>query len=159
MIALYFRAYSVMSNLGELMVSDMAKIGVKIVPVLNSSPRFFAKLAAGKIQLFYLSWAGDYPDAENFLQLFYGPNSGSCNRTAFNDPEFDIMFKKIIPMPDSPERTALYRKMSDYVTSKTPWIFDGIPVNYQLTHDYIENFVPYNFNYNYHKYLNKKQPR
>ena len=129
-------------QLGELMVSDMAKIGVKIVPVLNSSPRFFAKLAAGKIQLFYLSWAGDYPDAENFLQLFYGPNSGSCNRTAFNDPEFDIMFKKIIPMPDSPERTALYRKMSDYVTSKTPWIFDGIPVNYQLTHDYIENFVP-----------------
>ena len=146
-------------QLGELMASDMAKIGVKIIPVLNSSPRFFAKLASGRVQLFYLSWAGDYPDAENFLQLFYGPNGGSCNRTSFSDPGFDAMFKKIIPMPDSPERTALYRKMSDYITARTPWIFDGIPVNYQLAHDYVENFVPYNFNYNFHKYLNKKPQR
>ena len=58
-------------------------------------------------------------------------------------------------MPDSETRTALYRKMSDFITAETPWIFDGIPVNYQLTHSYIENFVPYNFNFNYHKYLNK----
>lgn len=143
-------------QLGELMVSDMAKIGVRIIPVLNSSPRFFAKLASGQIQLFYLSWAGDYPDAENFLQLFYGPNAGSCNRTSYRNAQFDAMFKKIIPMPDSPERTALYRQMSDFITNETPWIFDGIPVNYQLTHDCIENFVPFNFNFNYHKYLSKK---
>ncbi len=142
-------------QLGELMASDMAKIGVKIIPVLNSSPRFFAKLASGQVQLFYLSWAGDYPDAENFLQLFYGPNANSCNRTCFSNSNFDKMFKQIIPMPDSETRTALYRKMSDFITAETPWIFDGIPVNYQLTHSYIENFVPYNFNFNYHKYLNK----
>ena len=142
-------------QLGELMASDMAKIGVRIIPVLNSSPRFFAKLASGQIQLFYLSWAGDYPDAENFLQLFYGPNANSCNRTCFSNQKFDEMFRKIIPMPDSAERTALYRQMSDFITAETPWIFDGIPVNYQLTHSYVENFVPYNFNFNYHKYLNK----
>ena len=145
-------------QLGELMASDMAKIGVKIIPVLNSSPRFFAKMASGQIKLFYLSWAGDYPDAENFLQLFYGPNAKSCNRTCFQDDKFDVMFKKIIPMPDSDERTALYRQMSDYISTKTPWIFDGIPVDYQLTHSYIENFVPYSFNFNYHKYLNKRKP-
>ena len=142
-------------QLGELMVSDMAKIGVKIIPVLNSSPRFFAKMASGQIKLFYLSWAGDYPDAENFLQLFYGPNANSCNRTCYQNPEFDAMFKQIIPMPDTPERTKLYRRMSDYISTQTPWIFDGIPVDYQLTHSYIENFVPYNFNFNYHKYLTK----
>lgn len=146
-------------QLGELMASDMAKIGVKIIPVLNSSPRFFAKMASGQIQLFYLSWAGDYPDAENFLQLFYGPNANSCNRTCYKDSKFDAMFKKIIPMPDCAERTALYRQMSNYITLQTPWIFDGIPVDYQLTHSYIENFVPYSFNFNYHKYLNKKPSR
>lgn len=142
-------------QLGELMASDMAKIGVKIVPILNSSPRFFAKMASGQIQMFYLSWAGDYPDAENFLQLFYGPNAGSCNRTCYKDSTFDAMFNRIISMQDSPERTKLYSEMSAYITGKTPWIFDGIPVNYQLTHEYLENFVPYNFNFNYHKYLNK----
>lgn len=146
-------------QLGELMASDMAKIGVKIVPVLNSSPRFFAKMASGQVKLFYLSWAGDYPDAENFLQLFYGPNANSCNRTCYKDEQFDAMFKKIIPMPDCKERTELYRQMSDYITAQTPWIFDGIPVDYQLTHSYIENFVPYSFNFNYHKYLNKNKLR
>ena len=145
-------------QLGELMASDMAKIGVKIIPQLNSSPRFFAKMASGQIQLFYLSWAGDYPDAENFLQLFYGPNANSCNRACYRDPVFDAMFKKIIPMPDSEERTRLYRAMSDYISQKTPWIFDGIPVDFQLTHAELENFAPYSFNFNYHKYLNKKRP-
>ncbi len=143
-------------QLGELMASDMAKIGVKIIPGLNSSPRFFAKLASGQVQLFYLSWAGDYPDAENFLQLFYGPNANSCNRTCYKNETFDAMFRRIIPMPDCQERTQLYREMSEFITAETPWIFDGIPVNYQLTHSHIENFVPYNFNFNFHKYLNKK---
>jgi ABC-type transport system substrate-binding protein len=141
-------------QLAELMIKDMAKIGIKIVPQLNNKPRFFQKLRKGKFQLFRLSWIGDYPDAENFLQLFYSKNAGSCNRVFFRDAKFDRMFEEIIPMPDSPERTRKYKKMVEYLSTKCPWIFESFAVSYQLNHDWLQNFIPHDFAFSRWKYLN-----
>jgi len=74
-------------QIAELFVEDMDKIGIKIIPALNNWPRFLQKSSKGEVQLYSVSWIGDYPDAENFLQLFYGPNSGSCNRSYYRNPE------------------------------------------------------------------------
>ena len=140
-------------QLAELMIKDMGKIGIKIVPQLNNKPRFFQKLRKGKFQLFRLSWIGDYPDAENFLQLFYSKNAGSCNRAFYQDAKFDRMFEKIIPMPDSPERTSKYKEMVKYLSTKCPWIFESFAISYQLNHNWLQNFVPHDFAFSRWKYL------
>ncbi len=140
-------------QLAELMIKDMAKIGIKIVPMLNNKPRFFQKLRKGKFQLFRLSWIGDYPDAENFLQLFYSKNAGSCNRAFYQDVKFDRMFEEIIPMQDSPERTRKYEKMVKYLSTKCPWIFESFAISYQLNHAWLENFIPHDFAFSRWKYL------
>ena len=140
-------------QLAELMIKDMGKIGIKIVPLLNNKPRFFQKLRKGKFQLFRLSWIGDYPDAENFLQLFYSKNAGSCNRSFYQDVKFDQMFEKIIPMPDSPERTKKYEQMVEYLSTKCPWIFESFAISYQLNHNWLQNFVPHDFAFSRWKYL------
>ena len=140
-------------QLAELMIKDMAKIGIKIVPLLNNKPRFFQKLRKGKFQLFRLSWIGDYPDAENFLQLFYSKNAGSCNRAFYQDAKFDRMFEKIIPMPDSPERTRKYEEMVRYLSKKCPWIFESFAISYQLNHAWLENYIPHDFAFSRWKYL------
>lgn len=140
-------------QLAELMIKDMAKIGIKIEPLLNNKPRFFQKLRKGKFQLFRLSWIGDYPDAENFLQLFYSKNAGSCNRAFYQDAKFDRMFEAIIPMPDSPERTRKYVEMVKYLGTQCPWIFESFAVSYQLNHAWLENFVPHDFAFSCWKYL------
>ena len=140
-------------QLGELTVADFAAIGIKVHPVLNNNPRFYEKLRQKKVQLFRLSWIGDYPDAENFLQLFYSGNIGSCNRTGFSDPEYDRMYEKILTMPDSPERTALYRKMAALLAEKCVWILEGYPISWLLCHSWLENYVPGDFAFNSYKYL------
>lgn len=140
-------------QLAELMIKDMGKIGIKIVPLLNNKPRFFQKLRKGKFQLFRLSWIGDYPDAENFLQLFYSKNAGSCNRAFYQDAEFDRMFEEIIPMADSPGRTKKYKQMVNYLSTKCPWIFESFAISYQLNHSWLENFVPHDFAFSRWKYL------
>lgn len=141
-------------QMGELAVDDWRKLGINVVSVLNSKPRFFEKLRQKKFQLFRLSWVGDYPDAENFLQLFYSGNTGSCNRTGFADKEFDAMFEKILQMADSPERTELYKKMSELVIKKCAWICEGFPVNAMLYHGFVENYFPHDFAFVRWKYLN-----
>lgn len=140
-------------QLGEMMASDMAKLGIKINVQLNSSPRFFAKVRQGETDLFFLSWVGDYPDAENFLQLFYSKLIGSANRVGFSDGKFDKMFEKVIPMGESPERTLLYQEMARYLVEQAVWIYDGVPMSYQLTHKFLENFYSHNFNFGTLKYL------
>ncbi len=141
-------------QLAEMMVGDMRRIGIKIKPVLNSRARFFQKARKGQLQLFRVSWVGDYPDAENFLQLFYGRNAGSCNRAFYRDKTFDRMYEQIVSMPDSPKRTSRYKKMAGYITGKCPWIFESYPVSYQLLHKWLENYHPHDFAFSRWKYLN-----
>ncbi len=58
-------------------------------------------------------WGLDYPDAENTLQLFYGPNgSPGSNDANYANPEYDALFEQAAVMPPSPERTAIYRRMN-----------------------------------------------
>lgn len=138
---------------GEILTGELAALGIDVVSVLNNNPRFYEKLRGGKMQLFRLSWIGDYPDAENFLQLFYSGNRSGCNRTGFSDPVFDRMFEEILPLPDSPERTKKYEKMIRYLAGRCVWIYEGYPISYQLNHAWLENFTPHDFGFTRWKYL------
>lgn len=61
-------------------------------------------------------WGLDYPDAENTLQLFYGPNgSPGSNDANWRNDEFDELFRRTKVMLPSPERTELYRRMNQLV--------------------------------------------
>lgn len=138
---------------GELAAADFAAVGVELNSVLNNKPRFYEKLRQGRFQLFRLSWIGDYPDAENFLQLFYSGNIGSCNRTGFSDPAYDRLYEEILPMPDSPERTAKYREMVRLLADRCAWIYEGFPVSCLLLHAWLENYHPHDFAFSRLKYL------
>jgi ABC-type transport system substrate-binding protein len=58
-------------------------------------------------------WGLDYPDAENTLQLFYGPNgSPGSNDANYRNPEYDRLYEQASVMLPSPERTEIYRRMN-----------------------------------------------
>ncbi|MDX1651236.1 MAG: ABC transporter substrate-binding protein [Brumimicrobium sp.] len=56
-------------------------------------------------------WVADYPDPENFLNLFYGGNVGtdnvSVNPFKYNNPEFDALFEKALAETDEKKRMEL----------------------------------------------------
>jgi ABC-type transport system substrate-binding protein len=61
-------------------------------------------------------WGLDYPDAENTLQLFYGPNSSpGSNDANYRNPAYDALYEQTSVMLPSPGRTALYRQMNQMV--------------------------------------------
>jgi ABC-type transport system substrate-binding protein len=70
----------------------------------------------GKLPIVAKGWGLDYPDAENTLQLFYGPNgSPGSNDANYRNPEFDRLYEEAAVMLPSPERTAIYRRMNQMV--------------------------------------------
>lgn len=137
----------------ELFVSFMDRIGVKINASYNNWPTFLEKLEKRQVQMFSLGWVADYPDAENFLQLFYGANvSPGPNHSNYANPDFDRLYEKIRVMPDSPERTEIYRKMADIIIEDCPWLFEHHPLSYGLHHHWVENYKPHDFPYGMVKY-------
>jgi ABC-type transport system substrate-binding protein len=89
------------------------------------------------------AWIADYPDAENFMQLLYGPNAGQANTSRFNLPEFNRLFEAAQRLPDSAERNLLFRKMTELVVTYAPWRITGNRLTDTLAHRWVRGYVPH----------------
>jgi hypothetical protein len=63
----------------DWMVKQFAKLGIQLEIRATDYNQFQDKMLKGKHQIFWWGWLADYPDAENFLFLLYGPNSKSLH--------------------------------------------------------------------------------
>lgn len=137
----------------ELLADMFRKIGVVLNGSYNTWPAFIEKMNRRQAQMFQLGWVADYPDAENFLQLFYSKNeTPGPNHANYRNAEFDRLYEEVRIMQDSPERTAKYEKMAKIVVEDCPWIFLYQPKNFSLKHRWVENYVPHDFPYGMGKY-------
>ncbi len=133
-------ADSTTRKMGEYYTNALAKIGLELSPEYNTWPKFQDKIKSKACQVFTLGWVADYPDAENFLFLFYGQNvSPGPNSANYVNPEFDALFEKATMMFDSPERRAEYRKLAQMVVEDCPWVFLLHPKGYTLYYDWVKN--------------------
>lgn len=106
----------------ELWQRAMERIGIRMVfDTVEHLPSLRKKAQTGKLQMLSYGWIADYPDGENFLQLFTSKGIGGANYTLFSNPEFDQLYERVKIMPDTPERTALYRKMVHMLWVYNPW--------------------------------------
>ena len=137
----------------ELVVGFFEKLNIVVEPQYNTWPAFLEKSRNRQMQLFSLGWYIDYPDAENFLQLFYGPNgSPGSNRTNYKNPEFDALYDRIKVMQPGPERTRIYEQMADIIIEDCPWIFTDHPMAYVPYVESFRNYVHHDFPYGMDKY-------
>lgn len=90
-------------------------------------------------------WNADYPDAENYMQLLYGPNAkpGQENQARFRLPEFDKLYEAARPLPDSAERTKLFDRMTELVLAYAPWRLQEHRIEDQLAQKWIRNYRPH----------------
>lgn len=125
----------------ELFVSFMEKIGVQIQTSYNNWPTFLQKLEHRQVQIYYLAWTADYPDAQNFLLLFSGEGvSPGPNHSNYVNPAFDELYQQALVMADTPERTALYRRMAEIVRQDCPWIFHADRMDFVLRQPWTANY-------------------
>lgn len=108
----------------EYIQRELQKIGLQIdIDVLPASSLKDAK-ANGKLSFFRASWVADYPDAENYLSLFYSENFApdGPNYSHFSDPEFDKVYQEAYREPVAQKRAEIYTRLDSLVMSKTPII-------------------------------------
>jgi ABC-type transport system substrate-binding protein len=116
------------------------RIGVRLKFRFMPVGELLKSARSGALQASILSWGATMPDGEGLLQLLYGPNKGKTNSARFALPEFDRLYEQAQVMPDSPERTELYRRMSKLVLAYAPWRAGVHPVATSMWQPWLSGF-------------------
>jgi len=132
---------------------QFAKLGIKLRVIFNDWPTLQQKVHNKQIQIYTMGWHADYPDAENFLQLYYSPNiKKGTNNSNYSNPAFDKLYEKVKVMPDTPKRTKLYAKMVRMISEDCPVLLLSEPQAYVLFYKWMHNVKPHPVGYGFTKY-------
>jgi ABC-type transport system substrate-binding protein len=115
----------------DWLIKQFAKIDVQLEVRATDFNQFQDKVHKGKHQIFWWGWLADYPDAENFLFLLYGPNSKSKNEgenTAnYENPEYDRLYRRMQTLEDGPEKQKVIDEMVQIARDDSPWAWGYWP--------------------------------
>ncbi|WP_438969360.1 ABC transporter substrate-binding protein [Nonlabens sp.] len=109
-------------DLCEFIQKELQKIGLKVqIDVMTPSTLRQAR-KAGQLDVFRSSWIADYPDAENYLSLFYSKNfaPNGPNYTHFKNEMYDSLYQKALTISNSKTRTELYKQMDSLIIEEAP---------------------------------------
>ena len=140
-------------QLGQYSQRCLEQVGLDIELEFMDWPIFMKKLNTKSCQMFTVGWMADYPDTETFLQIFYSKNaSPGPNHYNYASKKFDEIYEKVVVMPDSPERTELYREAERVVLEDCPTVCTLHRVRYILRHDWLGNYKAHVFPFGMWKY-------
>lgn len=125
----------------EFFQKCMGDIHVKVKVVTRTFPELLRRVFQGKAMMYALSWSGDYPDAEAFLQLLRTADQGGSAGFYFSDPTYDAWYAQAVAMPPSPARTTLYEQLNRLAAERVPAVFSVHPVHFVLHQARVKNFL------------------
>ena len=130
----------------DWMVKQFAKLGIQLEIRATDFNQYQDKTLKGKHQIFWAGWLADYPDAENFLFLLYGPNAKSKsngeNIANYENPEYDALYRQLQSLEDGPAKQALIDKMVRITQQDSPWCFGYFPWGGLAFQQWVHNGKP-----------------
>ena len=131
-------------EIGEYLQKQWADVGVQVQIDINQSAAQQDLVDNGRVAFFAKSWLGDYPDAENYLALFYSPNFSPAgpDKTHFKNAAYDQLYDEARRTQDVTKRTALYQAMDRIVVEESPVISLYYDEVVRLTQNNVRGLTP-----------------
>ena len=122
----------------EYIQRELGKLGLNIIIDVMPPSTLRQLKSTGKLDAFRASWIADYPDAENYLSLYYSKNftPNGPNYTHFKNQTFDSLYEASFKFSDIQKRKVLYEKMDSIILENAPFV--------TLYYDQVIKFVPNN---------------
>ena len=118
---------------------SLAAVGLRIKFETAQWPENMKAARAGKLQMWSLgSTLGQ--DAQPALAYMYGPSIGSQNLARFKLPAFDAIYRRMLLLPDGPQRAALFIEASQLVLAYMPYRIHVHRVYTDVNHPWITGY-------------------
>lgn len=120
----------------EYIQFELSEIGINIEIDVATGASFRNKVANSNLVFFRGSWIADYPDAENYLSLFYSGNFSPSgpNTSHFSNKKYDELYNKSLLSLNTHERLELCQKMDSMIIESAAIV--------PLYYDKVIRFVP-----------------
>ncbi|NVO85966.1 ABC transporter substrate-binding protein [Hymenobacter terrestris] len=131
-------------ELCEYYQKKWAEVGVLVEIDVNQGAAHGEMIDNGRAAFFTRSWLGDYPDAENYLALFYSPNFAPAgpNKTHFKSAAYDRLYQQAKLEQDDTKRYALYQEMDRIIVAECPVISVYYDEVVRLTQNNVHGLTP-----------------
>jgi peptide/nickel transport system substrate-binding protein len=107
-------------ELGSFVAKQLEDAGIKVQVEVVQKSLLLEQTAKSEALFFRGSWIADYPDAENYLSVFYSKNPAPPNYTRYNNPAFDVLYEKAMQENNDSVRYHIYREMDQMVMNDAP---------------------------------------
>ncbi len=123
----------------EYIQRELEKIGIAVTVDVMPPSTLRQMKSSGELDIFRASWVADYPDAQNYLSLFYSPNftPNGPNYTHFKSAIFDSLYQRSLAITQIEDRKKLYAQMDSLVMSKAP----VVPLYYDMAIRFVNKKV------------------
>ncbi len=132
----------VYTDLAAFVASELQQLGIRVVVETVQKTVLLEQTARGQALFFRGSWIADYPDAENFLGVFYGGNPAPPNYTRYRNAQYDAWYLEALATTNDSLRTALYRKMDQLMIRDAPVVPLWYDMAIHLVQPRIRGFYP-----------------
>ena len=123
----------------EYIQRELEKIGISVTIDVVPPSTLRQMKSSGELDIFRASWVADYPDAENYLSLFYSPNfaPNGPNYMHYKNTTMDSLYEKSLSIIDIEERKLIYTKMDSIIVAEAP----VVPLFYDMAIRFVSKKV------------------
>jgi oligopeptide transport system substrate-binding protein len=114
------KTIDIYADLAGFIARQLEEIGIKVQVEITQKSLLLEETAKSQAMFFRGSWIGDYPDAENYLSVFYSENPAPPNYTRYRNPKFDLLYKRSLMENNDSIRYTLYREMDQLMIDDAP---------------------------------------
>lgn len=134
------------ADIASYVANDLRQIGININVEVVQKSLLLEQTAKSEALFFRGSWIGDYPDAENFLSVFYSKNPAPPNYTRYHNPAYDALYEQALSEKNDSLRYILYRKTDQLMIRDAPVVPLWYDMVVRLVQPYVKNFKPNSLN-------------
>jgi peptide/nickel transport system substrate-binding protein len=111
---------AIYSDLASFIAKELEAIGITVRVEVVQKGLLLEQTAKSQAPFFRASWIADYPDAENYLSVFYGKNPAPPNYTRYHNPAYDRLYEAALTVTDDSARQVLYRRLDQMIIDDAP---------------------------------------
>ncbi len=134
------------ADLASYIANELRQIGIKIQVETVQKSLLLEQTAKSEALFFRGSWIADYPDAENYLSVFYGKNPAPPNYTRYNNPAFDRLYEAALAEKSDSLRYKIYQQADQLMINDAPVVPLWYDMVIRLVRPYVKNFIPNSLN-------------
>ena len=133
-------------NLASYVANELKQTGINVQVESIQKSLLLQQTSKSQALFFRGSWIADYPDAENYLSVFYSKNPAPPNYTRYKNIAYDLLYEKSLNETNDTARYKIYRQMDKMIVEDAPVVPLWYDMALHLVHISIKNFKPNSLN-------------